>query len=269
MDGYKVEVSFQDSKIGSFTQVGSGDREEVHGFYLSTFETSTHLNSVSDASNRSIIDAAFGATVRVASLISDTFKVSQPTVGLAGIKPELESAKVLLNDHWETLVGFGEYRRNGIVSGWPTPNRSQLEHILSLREIEPSSILLAQACNQVMLNPDSTNGPALVLAATACEIKIKQRLVDLSSDDQSELLELLLPEGRPAKLRVLDIVKDVTKAIFGRSLAIEDPQLYAKYGELIKARNAFTHRGLDSDYRSSWTHVTTARNVFKWIDSLP
>jgi hypothetical protein len=119
-----------------------------------------------------------------------------------------------------------------------------------------------------MLNPDSANGAAVVLAATACEIKLKQKIAALANEDQERLLEIMMPVGKQSKVPVPDMVKVLTKAIIGRSLVEDNADLARRYGELVKARNTFAHRGVDVDEPVAWSHITTAREVFQWIDSL-
>jgi hypothetical protein len=269
IDGYRVEILFENSLLGDVSLVDRETQVATTGFMLPHIDVYTDKLLDSDDDLAGSLRDAFDACAKSAALVSDTCRISQPSTGLAGIFPILDFARADIDGKWSDPILFIHYRVSAMVSGWPRPDLHDMRRTLDRKEVDLAAVLLAQASNSAMSNPDSSNGVAVVLAAIACEMKIKQCLTELSSDEKRALVNLIIPTKGRALLPVYELFKKVAAAVFGRSLFDEDPALFHRYQKLAEERNLFAHRGIEIHEKEAWAHVVTARNVFTWIDSLP
>lgn len=92
---------------------------------------------------------------------------------------------------------------------------------------------------------------ALFLAVTACEVKVKTKLG--------------LDPGRGGPL--MRYFSERCQRVFGRSLEYDDPDLWARLNRLRKARNEVAHGGEEPAYEACEQHLSTAMEVFAWLDS--
>lgn len=109
----------------------------------------------------------------------------------------------------------------------------------------------------------------ILVAAIACEIKVKNALIDLAKSSQSDLVELLFNHPRDYSVAVLALYDKALFAVCGHSLRNEDKELYKRLKGLIDTRNKIVHRdpAVDSIPNPS-EHLRTARDVFFFLDSL-
>ena len=170
-------------------------------------------------------------------------------------------------------VGFGQTT----VVHMPPPNDAALEHqeIASLLQIAttgeqpllPES-LLADARFYVFRANQPNPRLGLILAAVACEVKVKQRLYDLADKSQKPLVDLLVAHPRDYSLAAASLFDKGLAAVAGRSLRMEDKALYKKVEGLFEHRNGFAHRG-DPGISTEQVHadIATAVVAFEWLDS--
>jgi hypothetical protein len=102
---------------------------------------------------------------------------------------------------------------------------------------------------------------AVLFAAIACELKIKQVLRSKASAERRDLVDVLL--GNPRQ--VAGLFDRALKATLGHSLREENPSLYNRICKLFESRNKIAHEGHISDDKSS-EHIRAASEVFQWLD---
>jgi len=238
------------------------------GMFCRSFEVSVEEELSSREKAESELQEAFDATVRVASLVADTIWAKQPTLGFAGGRPTLKGCSVVMEAQPVT-VGFLGYKVKTMIVGWPMPTLADIETVLR-DGVGPSisAVLLAQASNYAMANPSASKSAAVTLAAIACELSIKERLIEKATPEQAELVRLLIPERGSSRLSMVDLVKGAFLPVFGRSLRENNGDLWRRYISLIEARNAFAHRGEEFNEMVAWGHVNTAREVLEWIETI-
>ena len=121
-------------------------------------------------------------------------------------------------------------------------------------------------------NPDRRQ--AVLLAAIACEVKIKASLRELARREQFELVSLVLENPRDISLAAATLLDKALYAICGRSLRLDNKDLYKDARRLFEDRNAIAHRGGDRLIDDRLTvhvataHVATARSIFDYLNSL-
>lgn len=108
---------------------------------------------------------------------------------------------------------------------------------------------------------------AVLLAAMACEQKAKRVLTDRAAGNA--LLDWLLSNQRAFPYAARDLFDAVPKALFGRSLRAEDPDLHKEVAELFEARNRIAHVGARPDDELTRVKIAAAMRAFQWLDTLP
>ena len=104
----------------------------------------------------------------------------------------------------------------------------------------------------------------LLIAAVACEVKIKEFLRGRVAPEGEDLLELAIRNTRPT----VALFGKVCKAVTGRSLSEEDRPLYNKLDDLFEGRNALAHHGKVPDDAQVTESLSAAREAFQWLDGL-
>jgi hypothetical protein len=104
----------------------------------------------------------------------------------------------------------------------------------------------------------------VLIAAVACEVKIKEFLREHIAPEADDLLELALRNTRPT----VALFGKVCKAVTGRSLSEANRPLYNKLDTLFEGRNALAHHAeVPGDARVTES-ISAAREVFQWLDDL-
>lgn len=84
---------------------------------------------------------------------------------------------------------------------------------------------------------------AVLLAAIACEIKVKDTLNAMASPEQVPLLTLLLENPRDWSMTASSLFDKAARAICGRSLRDENRNLFKEIDLLFQDRNKIAHKG--------------------------
>lgn len=105
---------------------------------------------------------------------------------------------------------------------------------------------------------------AVLIAAMACEIKVKGWMPSNVGDDRAELLRLVLQ--RTSNLPSL--LDQPLKAAVGTSLKAADRDLFRAIEHLTALRNRIVHRGDDVEQAEAWRMVVSAQQLFRWLDEL-
>ncbi|MFD0883859.1 hypothetical protein ACFQ08_04715 [Streptosporangium algeriense] len=108
-----------------------------------------------------------------------------------------------------------------------------------------------------------------LLAAVACEVKVKAAMRRLASPEQSALVDLVIASPRDVSLAAAFLFDRGIEAICGRSLKKENKDLWKAVDRLFQIRNKIAHAGGEGlaigDLKG---HSETALQAFEWIDSL-
>ena len=155
---------------------------------------------------------------------------------------EAESGRRLPIGH--SYVGVSQFRNTDLAL-----SLSELHALLDSVRAEasppiPESLLSdAQFLAWELHPPDATR--AVLMAAIACELKVKESLRDRCPDDQADLLDYVLENPREITVTAADGLFDkLMEVAQGRSLRRADGELFKRIRRLFEARNAIAHRGL-------------------------
>jgi hypothetical protein len=111
---------------------------------------------------------------------------------------------------------------------------------------------------------------AVLLAAIACEIKVKAAITTLASPEQLPLVNLLLENPRDWTMAAAALFDKGLKAVSNISLRDEDRPLYNQIDLLFQDRNKIAHRGgvrVSHDV-TLIKHITSAKLAFEWLDGI-
>jgi hypothetical protein len=161
---------------------------------------------------------------------------------------------------------FNAYVEDNVVG--VTAMHDILERIKEGGDQPPPDILLADAtvlAERRKRGEHANLQVAVLLAAIACEVKLKRTLEDNASSSQRPLLKAVLRDSRGAE-RLFGRLPNV---VLARSLGDEDNQLYQRIRKLFEARNAIAHRGSVPSDAEALDVIEAASAVFQWVESLP
>jgi hypothetical protein len=110
---------------------------------------------------------------------------------------------------------------------------------------------------------------AVLMAAIACEVKVKTTLRERVAPAQRSLLDFALDNPREvAVTAAYGLFDKLMLATLGKSLRVDNRSLFRDIEHLYKVRNQIAHHGAvptESDTRRA---VRGARQCFTWLDSL-
>jgi hypothetical protein len=111
---------------------------------------------------------------------------------------------------------------------------------------------------------------AVLLAAIACEVKVKDVLTALASPDQKPILSRLLGNPRGRSMSAAALFDKGMDSICNRSLRKEDMTLYRNIEHLFQDRNKIAHKGGKgvSDDKVLRGHIKAATWAFVWLNEL-
>jgi hypothetical protein len=110
---------------------------------------------------------------------------------------------------------------------------------------------------------------AVLIAAIACEVKVKSVLRARVKDDARDLLELTLENPRDFSFAARALFHEVSKAVIGHSLRDDDRPLYKRVVRLYEVRNDLAHRGVTPTIDVAEDCVRAAVQAARWLDQLP
>lgn len=111
---------------------------------------------------------------------------------------------------------------------------------------------------------------AVLMAAIACEVKVKAVLRSRATDAQRSLVDFALENPREITITAAGGLFDkLMLATLRRSLRQDDRQLFRDIEALYTVRNRIAHGGLMPDEAEAGRVVRAARRCFVWLDSLP
>jgi hypothetical protein len=109
---------------------------------------------------------------------------------------------------------------------------------------------------------------AVLLAAIATEVKVKERLIELASPSLLPLLRVILDNPRDVTQSVPQLLGKPLEAVAGTSLLKAHRQIWDGVDRLFTLRNRVAHRGHIPTQEEGTAAVHSARWLFDWLDDL-
>lgn len=109
---------------------------------------------------------------------------------------------------------------------------------------------------------------AVLLAAIACEVTIKQTLRAASSNAGLPVLDWALDNPRDVSEQAAGLFDKTAKAVTGRSLREDNKPVYKGLVALFEDRNKVAHRGKDIDQSVAQAHLVNAEEAMSWAEEL-
>jgi hypothetical protein len=235
---------------------------------------------------RDLIDKAYAfmqLAYRVAEAVAIEFidwtrvTAVQPWLGMHGEYPQLMHSALWDVDANEHLP-IGERGRDMSFSVPRLPcyraiGRDQLldfrRHTRAGAVIPMPETLLADAGHLLLFRPPAVD-QAVLIAAVACELKVKQTLRERAGAEFLPWVELLLNNPRDWSLVALSIFDKAMKAAVGRSLREEDLDLYKMIDKLFQERNRIAHKGGVGamELTQAFDLIKEARRAIEWLSQV-
>jgi hypothetical protein len=194
---------------------------------------------------------------------------SQPWLGIvAEMPPQYGRGYVFDIAAQSRLMSFGPERRATIRSAQVALTRDVLDEIVTrLQAGEGPHVARSLLADARFLSQEAeTRDPqrAVLIAAAAAEIKVKEAMREKVSAPRAELLDLVL--GRMSNLQQL--LDGPLPAALDVSLKDINRELYDTVSQLGKLRNRVVHRGEHVDENEAWRLVMGAQLLFDWLDEV-
>jgi hypothetical protein len=106
---------------------------------------------------------------------------------------------------------------------------------------------------------------AVLLAAIACELKVKETLRQLATDSNLPLVDLLLDSPRDFSMQVAGLFDKAMTAVHNESLRESDRELYKAIDRLFQVRNQIAHYGVRPTPEQGSHAVGAAASVVAWL----
>jgi hypothetical protein len=129
-----------------------------------------------------------------------------------------------------------------------------------------AELLLADAKN--LRDQEAPDWRQVVLmSAITCEVKVKRTLLFVATEDQKPIVDLLLNHPRRYTMAAVTLFSSGLKAVCGKSLAEDRPDLYSAVERLFRDRNLVAHSGgKEVSATTFFKHVNTAEQAFHYLD---
>lgn len=111
--------------------------------------------------------------------------------------------------------------------------------------------------------PDSDR--AILIAAIACEVRVKDALRAGVEGVSAGLIDLLLDHPRDWSMAAAALWHKPLKVIFGHSLSDEESAVFQEIERLFARRNRIAHRGETTDNEAAMESVRAVSKAFKWL----
>ena len=110
---------------------------------------------------------------------------------------------------------------------------------------------------------------AVLMAAIACEVKVKAILRRHATEAQRSLLDFALDHPHEVTVTAASgLFHKLMLATLGRSLSQDDNKLFKDVERLYKVRNDIAHHGIMPDATDADRVVRATRRCFIWLDNL-
>ena len=133
----------------------------------------------------------------------------------------------------------------------------------------PTALALLADARHIATRPPHDWLRAVLAAAIATEVRVKQALRSAATDDVRPVVDFLLDNPRDASVAAANLFDKAMQAVCGRSLRIDDPGLFKEVDSLFRARNEIAHQARRPTAERGARAVQAAVGAFAWLDSLP
>lgn len=227
---------------------------------------------------RQIADAEIGAVQPIAEAVASSFvrhlraaAPRQSWLGLSAHPPaQYGLAQLEYRDSGERIFGYGPRQsvtmRSSQLRLDLTDFEAVLEEVAAGREPGIPESLLADAWHLSDAEAANDHDRAILVAATACEVKVKQCISEKVPPSGRAMAKMIL--SRRSNLR--ELVDEVLLATLGVSLKKENIELFRQVESLTIQRNAIVHGGRQSlQAKQPPMPAQVGSSLFEWLDQLP
>ncbi len=196
----------------------------------------------------------------------------QPWLALAGEAADFAGSAVLVdldaNLRFPVTLGlsgptFSLHRSDQILDAERL--RTLLAHAAEGRTPPLAESILSDAAFYLFEAAPADAARAVLTAAIACEVKMKQALRVLAAPAAAPVVDLLVAGRGPISARARHLLDKPLLAVAGISLKDDDADLYGGLQRLFSARNEIAHSGAAPDAAAAEEAVAVAANVFRWL----
>jgi hypothetical protein len=132
------------------------------------------------------------------------------------------------------------------------------------------AVVAGPTVSQDWMSEKRDTARVVLLAAVACEVKVKATLLEKSPAQFEELLNVILENPREVSVAAGQLVDKPMKAALGVSLRGADKQLFKSVSDdLFPRRNKVAHGGYQPTIEEARAAVATATRLFAGLDGLP
>lgn len=196
----------------------------------------------------------------------------EPWLGLHRQVPPQVGTKLIFDDEHDKALPVGQLQpylgRDHPIVGLTSEDFSHVAKHLGARE-EPAlaDVLLADA---VFLSSEARSDPgrAVLTAAIALEVRVKEVLQNAASPEARRIVDLMLDNPRDWPQPAAALFDKAMVAVTGRSLRLEQHEIYKTIDRLFQARNAVAHSGKLPSEQEAREFSETARVAFAWLGSV-
>ncbi len=128
--------------------------------------------------------------------------------------------------------------------------------------------LLADAKHLLQADPPDLLR-AVLIAAIACEVKVKETLRSKVAAHSLDLVEVILNNPRDVSVATSNLLHKTCKAALGCSLCEDNKKLYRRIEKLFTTRNKIAHGGHTPSEAEARDVVKAADEAFDWLDMMP
>jgi hypothetical protein len=275
VDKYEIELSFPVvtyplPAVGYYNSAPADDNSRSTALYPAYFLATTVIEdprNSDDPSRQTILESAVTAMRSAATRLSDSIRVVQPSVGLAGECPEMLSISAINEATGEEMAVPVPLKPGyGLAVGYPILTIEMAQEVME-NGPSPTRSLLAQASYLSWSTSDPQPGLAVLLAAVACEAHAKEILLQRVDPITRSLLDTLLRKPRIFQEPAVELFGDVAKAVLGKSLKDDDRNLWKDIVNLFELRNRMAHVADRPSLERVKELTVAARRAMDWLDA--
>jgi hypothetical protein len=195
---------------------------------------------------------------------------NQYWIGMAHDAPQLIGLQRLEDlDAGGTRIPVG-YPRTGAVAvmldpASVVPVEAHLQAASEEPPIAETLLADARATYWPKVQTGQDHQRAVLLAAIAVEVKVKQHLQDLASPELRPLVEVIVQNPRDVTQSVPQLLREPLKTVMGHSLFESNRPLWDRVKRLFEVRNALAHRAKLPSEAQGRDAVRSAGELFQWL----
>lgn len=137
------------------------------------------------------------------------------------------------------------------------------------QESPPTALALLADARYLATRPPQDWPRAVLAAAIAAEVRVKQALRSAATDGARPLVDVLLDNPRDVSLAAANLFDKAMQAVCGRSLRVDDHELFKDVESLFQVRNSVAHHANRPTAERGARAVQAAVGAFAWLDTLP